>query len=73
MGFLREHALVRSERDGKRRVYGLYDEAVRDSWPRPCVTSRSAVPVSGPPGPRLRATPAEAVDAVSRSSPRRSG
>ncbi len=27
---LREHALVRAERDGKRRVYGLYDEAVRE-------------------------------------------
>lgn len=27
---LREHALVRAERDGKRRVYSLYDEAVRE-------------------------------------------
>ena len=27
---LREHKLVTVERDGKRRVYALYDEAVRD-------------------------------------------
>lgn len=27
---LREHALVKAERDGKRRVYALYDDAVSD-------------------------------------------
>ena len=27
---LREHALVQAERHGKRRVHGLYDEAVRE-------------------------------------------
>jgi len=27
---LREHSLVKVERDGKRRVYALYDQAVRD-------------------------------------------
>lgn len=27
---LREHALVKAERDGKRRVYGLFDEAVSE-------------------------------------------
>lgn len=27
---LREHALVQVRRDGKRRVYGLYDEAVSE-------------------------------------------
>lgn len=27
---LREHALVAVEREGKRRLYALYDEAVRD-------------------------------------------
>ncbi len=27
---LREHTLVKADRDGKRRVYGLYDEAVSE-------------------------------------------
>ena len=27
---LRDHSLVRVERDGKRRLYAVYDEAVRD-------------------------------------------
>jgi DNA-binding transcriptional ArsR family regulator len=27
---LREHSLVRVEQDGKRRLYALYDDAVRD-------------------------------------------